>query len=197
MMEFSSFSQAGQDKFAFESLGRPESGTFLDIGCGHPTSYNNTYGLERMRWYGLLVDQHPEDCGYSNRISRFIKDNACTMDWGSILGSHRQIDYISLDIDESGGKALENLIRHNVTFRCATIEHDCYRIGISMRDEMRKCLLGLGYVLVCGDVLWQPGHPFEDWWVDPHSCNVRDYSGMISMGLMPEKIFEQLCFAQS
>jgi len=39
------YSQAGQDLFVLMCLDGKENGTFLDLGCHHPSNINNTYLL--------------------------------------------------------------------------------------------------------------------------------------------------------
>ena len=67
MTEFISHSQAGQDKFVYDTLGK--SGTFLDIGCGFPIEINNTYALEQigLAWFA---------CGYQSRFRRAMPQRA-------------------------------------------------------------------------------------------------------------------------
>ena len=43
-----------QDRFAYYLIG--EKGIFLDIGCYHPTHWNNTKALEEAGWKGLMFD---------------------------------------------------------------------------------------------------------------------------------------------
>lgn len=190
-MDFQSFSQAGQDRFAFEVMGRSATGTFLDIGCGHPVSYNNTYGLERLKWTGLLMDIHPEACGYDNRVSKFIQADCRT---AMFAGGYITTDYLSLDVDEAGLEVLVNLTNQKMRFRVATIEHDAYRIGKDMRNRMREILWDQGYFLVCADVNWEPGKPFEDWWADPLMTDKNNWCRFCSVDRLPKDI---LCCAPS
>lgn len=55
-------SQAGQDLFVVAmTQGKPE-GTWLELGCGHPVSSNNTYLLEkRLGWSGISIDRERID----------------------------------------------------------------------------------------------------------------------------------------
>ena len=88
MTEFISHSQAGQDKFVYDTLVKPTNyinGTFLDIGCGFPIEINNTYSLEQLGWRGVLIDKDPgfvESCR-QQRQSPVIEADATTMIWAN------------------------------------------------------------------------------------------------------------------
>lgn len=161
LTDFKSYSQAGQDRFVYELLGPDHKGTFLDIGCSHPAQINNTYALELNGWQGLLVDLDDvtELCGQF-RQSEFRKEDATKM-----VHIRKEYDYGSFDIDGATYDALQNAIHQDVKFRVLTVEHDSYRIGVEMRDKIRKLLKLSGYTMLCEDVCHE-GHPFEDWWVD-------------------------------
>jgi len=168
-IEFASNSQAGQDLWAWEKLGKPNCGIFLDIGCGHPQTINNTYALEKLGWAGWLVDIGAEPiklCG-EMRSARAICADATQIDWRALGLGEARVDYLSLDIDDWTLAALENLLRHGVSFRVATIEHDAYRLGDKLRIPERELLINAGYVLDRADVFASgyPDFPFEDWWV--------------------------------
>ena len=84
MSDFQSYSQAGQDRFIYELLVKRagiQQGTFLDIGCGHPSSYNNSFALERLGWLGLLVDIHEDPELRANRTSPITIGDACSIEW--------------------------------------------------------------------------------------------------------------------
>ncbi len=176
-MTFHSYSQAGQDQFVWETIGKPErrlNGTFLDVGCGHPLTINNTAGLERMGWRGLLVDNSQEavDACVGTRLSPVIKGDATSLDWNAVLATHlpqwngTPLDFLSLDIDEATPAALNAILSTGAIFRVICVEHDAYRHGSLLRDPIRKRLAKHDYDLVCADVR-HAGLPFEDWHVHP------------------------------
>src|SRR5271165_5197371 len=107
-MDFVSYSQAGQDLFVYERLVKPTnnlSGTFLDIGCGMPSTISNSVALERLGWRGLLVDIDPERVALCRleRKNPVIEQDATKIDWAGVCEAHglsREIDYLSLDIDD-------------------------------------------------------------------------------------------------
>lgn len=142
----------------------------MDIGSNHPTVINNTFALEQLGWVGLLLD-NDEYCRQISAIRKapFIFGDVTTTDWGALLHAHgldiQPIDYVSLDVDSATLAALTNLLKTNVRFHCATIEHDSYRFGPGPRDEMRRIMIERDYILLCEDV-HDDGVAFEDWWVD-------------------------------
>jgi len=177
-----SYSQAGQDKFAFELCDYKPDGSFLDIGCHDGRTNSNTLGLEEIGWRGLMVDIHLQP-GLAARASDFLIVDAVTADWPRIFELYfpdkKLIDYLSLDTDESTTAVLEKLVELPMRFRVITIEHDAYLRGGEYRDRQRAILDGLGYDLVCSDVRigageWHTtGGPFEDWWAHPLKTSVE------------------------
>lgn len=172
--KFKSRSQAGQDRFVYEVLVKPEklyTGTFVDCGSNHPVEKNNTFALEQLGWRGVLVDNDTHCHAISAvRKSPFVLGDATKLDWKDVLKDLPEvIDYLSLDIDINTLPALVEILKSGHRFRVITIEHDSYRFGLSPRDVMREMLAGAAgnrYSLICADVKDQ-GMKFEDWYVDP------------------------------
>lgn len=175
-----SYSQAGQDRWVFEISGQKRDGTFLDIGADDGFTNSNTRGLEEQGWRGLLVDIQflPQ---IASRPSQFEICDAQTADWPKIIkryGLPEYIDYLSLDVDESSTASLERIMTTGIIFGCITCEHDAYRLGPGPREKQRLILSGLGYDLVCSDVIIEPGPgvpgqggPFEDWYAYKQSID--------------------------
>ena len=168
-----SYSQAGQDLWVLSKLpdGRRLSGesrTFLEIGCAHPTELSNTKALEENGWRGWQVDNDHnavELCRCERPGSFAVVEADATKVCFDFM-SHKDVDYLSLDIDHGTLDALRNVLRQGITFQVATVEHDAYRFGDELRVEERRLLLAAGYVLDRADVESQ-GCPFEDFWVVP------------------------------
>lgn len=168
-----SYSQAGQDRWAFEVSGQKRDGVFLDVGANDGFTNSNTRGLEEQGWRGLLVDIQflPQ---IASRPSQFEICDARAADWSQIIKRYslpNYIDYLSLDVDESTTETLKQILRTGVVFGCATVEHDIYRLGARPQDLQRHMLLACDYDLVCSDVIIEPGPgipgqggPFEDWY---------------------------------
>jgi hypothetical protein len=51
-----SYSQAYEDRFAYQLIGRRRTGFYVDVGCHDPVRLSNTYLLYRKGWSGLAVD---------------------------------------------------------------------------------------------------------------------------------------------
>ncbi len=150
-----------------------EEGTYLEIGSNNPIINNNTYGLERIGWKGLCVDNSGESmeaCERERSAHFYLTDAAMPQNWMAALAQAGLptdvISYLSLDIDEATVACLKNLPLDQVRFRVLTIETDAYRFGSEPRAEILKILHKYGYEVLCADVMDQ-GLPFEIWAVDP------------------------------
>lgn len=51
-----SYSQCGEDRLVWKLFGYQANGTYVDIGCHHPTNYSVTFLLYQAGWRGLVVD---------------------------------------------------------------------------------------------------------------------------------------------
>ncbi len=166
------YSQAGQDRFAWEYNGFRKNGVFLDIGCNDPFVHNNTAMLEKIGWMGMCVDIEQFD--YSQRKSEFLKADASVV-IPEVVDFMKQwegmINYLSVDADEASLSALIWLTQIG-RYRCITIEHDVYRLGPSIQNDIFSLLDMSGYDRVIKDVKapicegmpWS-GQPFEDWYM--------------------------------
>ena len=168
-----SFSESGQDMFVL-SAGAPVTSTFLDIGSAHAIASRNTYALDRRGWQGVAVERDPRfRLSYlRRRNTRFVCADALSVDYATLfrkIGLPPIIDYLSLDVDEASLDVLQRLPHDHARFRIITVEHDRYIYGDMFRDSQRRYLNGLGYRLLCSDVLAHLGRddPYEDWWVAP------------------------------
>lgn len=211
MTTFTSYSQAGQDMFAY-TLCATDSGTFLDIGACYPVSANNSYGLERKGWSGITVDNcadyAPHYAGVRKAPLTVLDMTA--IDWDRFIADHpilqNTVDYLSLDIDAATLPALRRFPFDRLRFRVMTVEHDAYRFGDGARQEMRSILASAGYELIAADVIVQYSDdacpqavalngllPFEDWYVRPELVDMnianrfrsdnRLWSDILSSGL--------------
>ena len=52
-------SQFGEEKFILSFFDKEYKGKFVDIGCFHPTRYNNTYTMYKSGWRGINIDLNP------------------------------------------------------------------------------------------------------------------------------------------
>lgn len=168
-------SQAGQDLFVLSVLAGKTNGSYLEIGCNVPESYNNTFVLAKhFNWNGVSIDFLPELKAQWDEVrpnNKFLFTDALTLDYSTVINDPI-IDYLQVDIEPSTHtfQALKKIPHDKYRFRVITFETDYYTGGdsIMVREESRKFLTDLGYTLIVGDVLVAYGglHPFEDWYVD-------------------------------
>jgi len=182
---FTSYSQAGQDVFAY-FVCATDRGTFLDIGASYPIVLSNSYGLEQKGWTGMTVDNCADFASQYVGVRRnpLTVLDMTTVDWSAFIAGNpilqSTIDYMSYDIDEASLPVLRKFPLDRIRIRAMTVEHDAYRLGTNVRDEMRAILRAAGYELIASDVivyyLWKEcpeamalnGYlPFEDWYVRP------------------------------
>lgn len=194
------YSQAGQDVFIFNIFDE-KKGTFLDLGCSHPTDINNTYMLELNGWSGLNIDILDFSDLWKNRKTPFLNLDCFEIDYNQILSEHFEdkiIDYLNLDMEKCGDRfrLLEKIINSEFEFKSITLEHDSY-IGQSFIEQeklpQRKLLEEKGFFLLCADVSPQkfPNFPFEDWWINKKYFDIEKLSMWKSNQLSCDKIIEQ------
>lgn len=186
-MQFESRSKEGQDILVHKLFGY-QKGLFLDIGCGKPVKGNNTYALERLGWSGLLFDWEEDPASFLKRKATYFKVDVTSSEFVDILSreSPRDVDYISLDVEESSEAALKNILDNNIKFKVMTFEHNSHADRGSVRDSSRELLFEAGYKILFGDVrmmcrsdtligdgprdemrLIRNWGTFEDWWINP------------------------------
>lgn len=162
-----SYSQAGQDLFAFAMTGGKTKGYFLDIGCNHESFHSNTYGLEQLGWTGLLVDIAG---GCENRKGKFVLSDASNPT-EELLVAYSQmpavVDFMSLDVDDALIPSLKEIPFEWHSFGVVCLEHDQYRVGPEPQKYARGFMLAQGYELVCGNVIIPDYGVAEDWFVHP------------------------------
>ena len=173
-----------QDRFAYYLIG--EKGTFLDVGCYHPTQWNNTKALEEAGWTGLMFDirQKWVDLCSQVRTSKVFCVDVSTDEFANILNDNldtKNIDYISLDADDGSLGALQQLLKNGYKFKCMTFEHDYYDKGNVLKAPSVALLKEWGYIPLFEDVKLNDGKIWEDWWVDPNQVS-KEVLDMASKG---------------
>lgn len=169
-METASYSQAGQDLLVRLLTDFSPSGYFVDIGCSHPVTINNTYALEQLGWNGILIDYDVnmiELCRQQRRAPAVLA-NLCQVSLRDVFTANSVpavIDYISFDVDQATEVALAGFPFDKYKFRIMTFEHDAYHKGPNLRYESRQIFQAAGYALLCADVKHE-GLAYEDWYVD-------------------------------
>lgn len=188
-----SYSQASQDRFAYLllcKLLKEDKGYYLEIGSGHPSHTNNTYLFEKsLAWTGVSIDidSRFQDVWSIERRNPLVIGDAALLDYEAILKSFpREIDYLSLDVDDNYVAILKRIFLSDHIFKVITIEHDFYRYGDQYRNEERAFLNAMGYYLICPDVsLFFNGRAciFEDWWIHPSAFSLEAFSMLKSLDL--------------
>lgn len=162
-----SYSQSGQDLYAFEKSNQKTNGFYIEIGAFHPIENSNSYMLEELGWKGISFEiSDITDLWYSKRKNKLIVCDATSFDFLNCFNQNNvpnQIDYLSLDIDGETLNCLKKLPLSQFRFKSITIEHDEYHRGSSMKNEIRDILLGNGYSLDRPDVS-SNNLIYEDWW---------------------------------
>jgi len=211
-MKFESKSKEGQDILVHKLLGN--QGFFLDVGCAQPVGDNNTYALEKSGWDGLLFDWAKDPASFLKRKATYFKVDVASPEFVDILSreSPRDVDYISLDVEESSEAALKNILDNNIKFKVMTFEHNSHADRGSMRDSSRELLFEAGYKILFGDVRMKCRRvtvffalggkrrtvrnwgSFEDWWINPDffeeelmHCASKDIFWEDCVDLIPEK----------
>lgn len=177
-----SYSENFQDVFVLSLMKNVSNGFFIDIGSGDPIKNNNTFLLEKYEWKGLCIELD-EDLieNYKNRKCLALATNALKLNYINCLkylNFPKEIDYLSLDIDDDTTKLLNLIPFQDYVFKIITIEHDFYLHGTKYQTEQRNFLIKNGYKLIYGNVytekecdIWGRDRAYEDWWIHPNYIN--------------------------
>ena len=52
-------SHVGEEKYILDLFNKNYIGNFVDLGCYHPTRYNNTFQMYKNGWRGINIDLNP------------------------------------------------------------------------------------------------------------------------------------------
>lgn len=167
------FSQLGQDVFVANYFDFKRQGTYLEVGCGYASDINNTFQLEvELGWKGISIDSNPNSLKgwYASRSNKITITDAFALDYkGLVEGSpySGEIDYLSLDLDESVRPCLDCLkMIPCQNIKVITIEHDFYdNRDEGNRQNQRDHLKSNGFELVFADVCLEKHGSVEDWWI--------------------------------
>jgi hypothetical protein len=166
---FKSYSQCGQDLYAFEKTNNKKDGYYIEIGAFHATDISNTKMLEELGWRGISFEgsQDLRHHWHPIRSNNLITCDATKFDFKKCFDGNNVpnvIDYLSLDIDEGTLDCLKRLPLQDYIFKVITIEHDEYSQGPVKKNAMREILYSYGYTLDRPDVA-NGGNIYEDWWI--------------------------------
>tara|TARA_R110000851_G_scaffold67262_9_gene152003 strand:+ start:998 stop:1600 length:603 start_codon:yes stop_codon:yes gene_type:complete len=193
-------SDAKQDQFAANMLGFKKDGYYVDIGSCGPIGSNNSYYFESLGWNGICVEiesSYNPQYVQARRTCNYINDNALNLDYRKIFEDNnypKEIDYLSVDIDELSYDALTKLPHDEYKFKVITIEHDVYLRDPEFKRKQKEFLHGKGYFLICENVyVEQNGYygkqlPFEDWWIHPEFFEEELINKIKSDNMLPSEI---------
>lgn len=173
------YSKHFQDLFVLSVFNGKRNGTYLEIGSGDPFVHNNTALLEtQFGWKGISVDNSPALC-YNfkeNRRNPVICADATEISYEDLFDKHcvdHIVDYLQIDCDEVSVDILKKMPFKTHKFGVITFEHDKYRLGTKIRDEVRNILEKQGYVLLVNDVAFTEICSYEDWYVHPDVVDIN------------------------
>ena len=171
------YSQSYQDLFVLMALDGKEWGSWIEIGCAHPTYGNNTKLLEELGWDGVSIDIDSNVVdNWKDRVTIPYQMDATKIDWDKmpIWGLDNITDYLQIDVDPPNisYEVLLSIPFWKHKFRVITFEHDYYADD-SVREKSRKYLRSFGYELVVNDIAVDEYSSYEDWWVHPELVNPK------------------------
>ena len=195
--KYRSYSQAYQDIFVLEMLGKKECGLYVEIGAYDEIDHSNTYILEtQFRWHGISIEIDAQAARDFNAVrqNKCICVDATRYDFGKFFEESKypkQLDYLSLDIEPAFQTmaVLKRLPLDSYRFSVITYEHDMYVSGPEFMRASRELLQSRGYQLVASNVCWE-GRNFEDWYVDPAMVAEEIWTKYLSNNMDCSRIFE-------
>ena len=175
------YSRHFQDIFVLSVLDGKRNGTFVEIGSGHPTLFNNTKLLEEeFDWKGISLDN-------SERFAHiFSRERNTTMVLADASTSHydglfkqncleEHIDFLRINAEGASIAALNNMPFDKHEFGIIQFQHNACWWGEQFREESRKKLQEIGYILFVSDVAVDNSQNYEDWWVHPMHANRKQH----------------------
>jgi hypothetical protein len=178
------YSQTFQDLFVLYINSGKRNGTYLEIGSADPVYGSNTKLLEeKFNWIGVGIEILPEEVEKhkTQRKNVTICADALNIDYDLLLSEMSKqfnndgvFDYLQVDCEPPSVsfEILKKIPFHKYKFSVVTFEHDYYAdITKSIRENSRKYMYDMGYVLVMGNVSMNDDCPYEDWWVHPKLIN--------------------------
>ena len=184
--------QTCQDVFVDKILNK-DNGYFVDIGAGtgglrgFPVGfYSNTYYFENRNWNGIAIDYDSEyiESVKNSRKCKCICANLSHENINDILYINqcpKEIDYLSIDVDEAQWKVFNEFDFNTYKFKILTLEHNLFQSFDSCFQNhsrqhqakifkeysyYREKLIGLGYKILWGNVCLNEYGPVEDWYVN-------------------------------
>lgn len=188
------YSEAFQDMFVLTMLEGKRSGTYIEIGAGHPQYGNNSFLLEnKFNWKGVSIDYNLDLVNNFNEVRKniCIHADATEVDYTKLIQEHfgsnytsiqnhfgntNYIDYLQIDCDppEITYQVLLKIDFNQFKFGVITFEHDYYADTSKLIQHMaHQVLTAYGYTLVVNNVSPDGKRSYEDWWVHPDYVNLE------------------------
>ena len=167
------YSRHFQDMFVLSVLDGQRNGTFVEIGSGHPELFNNTLLLEKeFGWKGISLDNSERMCHIFSRSrnSTCVLADAATCSYKALFKQHcleQRIEFLRINAEVASITALKAIPFDKYEFSVLQFQHNAVWWGPEIRDESRKVLSKLGYILMVSDVAVDEKSSYEDWWVHP------------------------------
>ena len=205
-----SYSQALQDIFILTLLNGKTNGTYLEIGCFHPTKINNTRLLEDFGWTGVSIDSWPQMQTFwqeKRPNSTFILHDAFDIDYNKLVDQYSlpdQIDFLQTDVDagELDIVLLERVLLTGRRFSIIMFEHNLFLGSSYEKIASTKLLEEHGYQkivdnIACKDFGREKFVAFEDWWVDPSAVSSDIINKFMTLGQDLVHPLNLLCIPES
>lgn len=173
------YSRHFQDMFVLAVVDGKSNGTFVEIGSGHPTLFNNTKLLEEdYDWKGISIDNSERMCHLFSRERKtsIILADAANIDYSLLFKQNcleEHSDFLRINAENASLEALRRIPFKSYEFSVIQFQHNACWWGNEFREESRKILNKAGYVLLVPDVAINEKDNYEDWWVHPSYANVR------------------------
>lgn len=168
------YSRHFQDIFVLAALDGKENGTFIEVGSGHPTLFNNTKLLEEdYNWKGISIDNSERFCAQFSRDRRtsIIFADAATIDYKAIFKQsclEQRVDFLRINAEMASLETLKKIPFDLHEFSVIQFQHNACWWGPEFRTHSRKILKEIGYILLVPDVAVNEKDAYEDWWVHPN-----------------------------
>ena len=163
--------------FVLSTLNGKKNGTFIEVGSGHPTLFNNTYLLEKdFGWKGLSVDVSERMCAIFSRKrnTTAVLADASQVNFKDLFKQNcieQHVDFLRINADNASLVTLENIPFNEYEFSIIQIQHNECWWGSDLKDKTRKILKEIGYILLVPNVAVDETNAYEDWWVHPGFVN--------------------------
>ena len=173
------YSRHFQDMFVLSVMDGKEKGTFIELGSGHPTLFNNTKLLEeQFGWRGLSIDNSERMCHIFSRERNtgVLLADAAEIDYKSVFKQNcfeQRIDFLRFNAEYASLPALQKMPFEFYEFGIIQFQHNAIWWGPEIRDEARKILSKIGYILLVSDVATDHKSTYEDWWVHPNYAKLK------------------------